>query len=248
MDLLHARLPAGAQPQAEPSGGELGQGQRLLRHGDGMAGEGLGDGRSHHDVAGAGAGGGEDAEGFPTSGAAAGHPGGGDAPSLQILHGGQGGVAVGGRHYCANPLLGHIIPPRLAACSRISPHGLPDIVVRWTEVYEGVMASSTTPGVAVRAIAYEIPTPSLQRKPESRHRQRLHLRNETDDLGHWIPAFTGMTVLKPFICDSPGVAVVFRSGWFLGMDSRDGWDIWMWGIPGFQLSQELLMALPGQVR
>ena len=148
--LLHARLPAGAQPQAEPSGGELGQGQRLLRHGDGMPGEGLGDGRSHHDVAGAGSGGGEDAEGLAASGAAAGHPGGGDAPSLHVLHGGQGGVAVGRRHYCANPLLGHIVPPRLAACSRISPHGLRRY--RPSEVYEGVMASSTTPGAAIASV------------------------------------------------------------------------------------------------
>ena len=30
----------------------------------------------------------------------------------------------------------------------------------------------------------------------------------------------------------------FRSRWFFRMDSQDGQDTWMWGIPGFQLSLE----------
>ena len=45
-----------------------------------------------------------------------------------------------------------------------------------------------------RAIAYEITTPSLLRKQESRACNLPGFRNETANFGHWIPAFAGMTV------------------------------------------------------
>ena len=47
-----------------------------------------------------------------------------------------------------------------------------------------------------RAIAYEITATSLRRKPESRACNLLDFRGEATGIGHWIPAFAGMTVVK----------------------------------------------------
>ena len=58
-------------------------------------------------------------------------------------------------------------------------------------------------GVMSRAIAYEITATSLRRKPESRDCNLLDFCSETIGTGHWIPAFAGMTVVKPSICGSP---------------------------------------------
>ena len=55
-----------------------------------------------------------------------------------------------------------------------------------------------------RVIAYKTATSSLRRKPESSNCEAFDFRNDTDDLGHWIPAFDGMTVAKLSVCDSPG--------------------------------------------
>ena len=54
-----------------------------------------------------------------------------------------------------------------------------------------------------RAIAYEITATSLRRKPESRVFNLLDFRREATGIGHWIPAFAGMTVVKQSICDCP---------------------------------------------
>ena len=53
-----------------------------------------------------------------------------------------------------------------------------------------------------RAIAYEITATSLRRKPESRACNLLDFRGEATGIGHWIPAFAGMTVVNWSICDS----------------------------------------------
>ncbi len=70
--------------------------------------------------------------------------------------------------------------------------------------HQSLAAAAIVNGYRLKAIANEIADPSLRRKPESMHRQALDSRNDTNDLSHWIPAFAGMTVLKPFICYSPG--------------------------------------------
>ena len=53
-------------------------------------------------------------------------------------------------------------------------------------------------------IAYEITATSLRLSPESRVFNLLDFRREATGIGHWIPAFAGMTVVKPSICDCPG--------------------------------------------
>ena len=55
-----------------------------------------------------------------------------------------------------------------------------------------------------RAIAYEITTSSLRRKPESKVCRMLYFLNETTEFWLWILAKAGMTGTKPPICNSPG--------------------------------------------
>ena len=64
---------------------------------------------------------------------------------------------------------------------------------------------STTKAASPRAIAYEIPATTLRRKPESRACNLLDFHSEATGIGHWIPAFAGMTVVNWSICDSPGL-------------------------------------------
>ena len=46
------------------------------------------------------------------------------------------------------------------------------------------------------------------RMPASRARNAPGFRNETTDLGHWIPAFAGMSVVNWSICDSLAVMLI----------------------------------------
>ena len=80
-----------------------------------------------------------------------------------------------------------------------------------------------------RAIAYEITSPSLRRKPESRSYDMLDFRNGSNGLGHWIPAKAGMTIVKLPICDSPARTgplsieqVTIMLGWRPGIRSPAG--------------------------
>ena len=59
----------------------------------------------------------------------------------------------------------------------------------------------------VRAIAYEITTPSLRRKPESIRLSHERTGSVINEFAHWIPAFAGMTGIKLPICDSPAFDV-----------------------------------------
>ena len=57
-----------------------------------------------------------------------------------------------------------------------------------------------------RGVSCRITDPSFSRKPERIYRQAFGFRNDTNDLGHWIPAKAGMTIswdgLLPLILNS----------------------------------------------
>ena len=60
-----------------------------------------------------------------------------------------------------------------------------------------------TGGSPQGAIAYEITTSLLRRKPESKVCRMLYFLNETTEFWLWILAKAGMTGTKPPICNSP---------------------------------------------
>ncbi len=59
----------------------------------------------------------------------------------------------------------------------------------------------------VRAIAFEITTPSRRRKTESIRSLHERIGNVINEFGHWIPACAGITGIKLPICDCPAFDV-----------------------------------------